>query len=147
MSKFHSSLTGKIKKNHIFSCSLEDETERQIIMKLRKSDRECDAAIPHYAVKRGFEGRSLFENLPDAVSNRANVMKAQHIDKLIPPGINPYKKVEMHNKYHVFIPQIHWDDVLYEAPTEKELQIVKEEKKEKSAVRKNKKGKSWMKSI
>lgn len=70
-------------------------------MKLRKSDRECDAAIPHYAIKRGFEGRSLFENLTDAVSNRVNVTKAQHIDQLIPSGINPYKKAEMHNKYHV----------------------------------------------
>ncbi len=83
----------------------------------------------------------MFKTLTDAVSNRVNVKKAQHLDQLIPPVINCYRKVEMHNKYCVFFAQVHQDDVLYEAPTEKELQIVKEKKDKKSTVRKNKKRK------
>ncbi len=39
-------------KNHIFSCSIEDKTDTQIIMKLRMSDRDCDAAIPHFMPSR-----------------------------------------------------------------------------------------------
>ena len=58
-----------------------------------------------------------------------------------PPGINPYKKVEMNEKYKEFVPLDLQDDELYQPPTETEKNIVKEEKGERGNLRKSKKQK------
>ncbi len=88
-------MAGKIKNNHIFSCTTNNFTPEgtQLVMKLRKSHQECDKEIDHLAIKRGFEGRHEFKSLKDAVANRPNVMRKISPAVIDPPGINPYKKV------------------------------------------------------
>ncbi len=141
LSKFYSSMTGKIKNNHIFSCTINNFNPEgtQLVMKLRKSDRDCDKEIDHFAIKRRFEGRHEFKSLKDAVAHRPNVMRKVSQAMLHPPGINPYKKVELNEKYKEFVPLDLQDDVLYQPPTEKEKKIVKEEKGERGNLKKNKK--------
>ncbi len=58
-----------------------------------------------------------------------------------PPGIDPYKKVEMNEKYKEFVPLDLQDDELYQPPTQTEKKIVKEEKGERGNLRKSKKQK------
>lgn len=141
LSKFYTQIKGKIKENHIFSCASEDIAGNQIIVKLRKSDRDCDVPVHHLAIKRNFEGRALYPKLEDAIQNRPNVMKSTPLVHLVSPGINPYKKVEMNERYLQFVPEKFCNDQLYQPPTEKEKKIVKEEKDEKGVVRKNKRKK------
>ncbi len=58
-----------------------------------------------------------------------------------PPGINPFKKVEMNEKCIGFFPIHFQDNVLYQPPTESKKKIVKEDKGERGDLRKNKKPK------
>mgnify|MGYP006969310159 CR=1 FL=1 len=110
-------------------------------MKLRKSDQECDKEIDHLANKGGIEGWHEFKSLKDAVANHPNVMRKISPAMIDPPGINPYKKVEMNEKYKEFVPLDLQDDELYQPPTETEKNIVKEEKGERGNLRKSKKQK------
>ncbi len=98
--------------------------------------QEYDKEIDHYAIKRGFQGRHECKYLKDAVANRPNVMRQISWAMIYPPGINPYKKVEMNEKYKESIPIQFQDNVLYQPPTESKENIVKEEKGECGDLRK-----------
>ena len=52
----------------------------------------------------------------------------QLLKPITPPGINPYKLVELHATYHLVIPEEYWDDELYLKPEIKVLKKFKEEK-------------------
>ncbi len=105
LNKFYSSMTGKIRKNLIFSCSTKNFTHEgtQLVAKLRQSDLECDEEIDHYAIMRAFEGRHAFKSLKDAVSHHPNVIRKISLAVLHPLVIKPYKKAEMNKKYKEFV--------------------------------------------
>ena len=141
LSMFYASFIGKIKLNHIFSCGNQslNENGTQLIVKIRKSDREMDEEVEHKAIQRGFEGQNALPSLIDAVKNRPNVMKSISPKVIVSQGLNPFKKVEMNEKYKQFIPIQHHDSELYQPPTEKEKVMVKEERDKRVGIKKNKK--------
>ncbi len=108
-------------------------------MKLRQSNWDCNDEIDHYAIKRGFEGRHKCKFLKDAVVNCQKVMRKISQAMIDPPGINPYKKVKMNEKYKEFTSIHLQDDVLYHPPTDSGKKIVKEEKGKCGDLRKSKK--------
>ena len=55
LKKFYSSYDGKIKNNHIFSCSIADKSDTQLIVYICKSNRDCDKEKPHYCINKGFD--------------------------------------------------------------------------------------------
>jgi hypothetical protein len=50
------------------------------------------------------------------------------LKRIIPPGINPYKLVELYAKYCPVVPEDYWEDELYVKPADKVLKKFKEEK-------------------
>ena len=66
-------------------------------------------------------------------------MKSISPKVIVSQGLNPFKKVEMNEKYKQFIPIQHHDSELYQPPTEKEKVMVKEERDEWVGIKKNKK--------
>ncbi len=92
--------------------------------------------VEHKAIKRGFEGRNAFPNLKDAVKNRPNVMRSICPEVIVSQRLNPFKKVEMNQKYKQFIPIQHHDNELYQPPTQKEKVMVKEERDKRVGMKK-----------
>ncbi len=55
--------------------------------------------------------------------------------EIVSPGLNPFKKVEMNEKYEQFIPIQHCDSELYQMPTEKEKVMAKEERDKRVGIK------------
>ncbi len=93
-------MIGKIKKNHNFSCSINIFTPEgtQLVVKLRKSNREGDKETNHLAIKMGFEGWHECKSLKDSVANCPNMMRKISPAMIDSPGINACKKVETNEK-------------------------------------------------
>ncbi len=82
-------MNGKIKKNHIFSCTSNNFTceGTQLVVKLRQSDQECNKEIDYHSIKRAFKGRYECKSLKDAVANCPNVMRKISPAMIDSPGI------------------------------------------------------------
>ncbi len=103
-------------KNHIFTCDVLDN-EDELWLSIRESDLDDCGLTKHIAMKRG---------------RRSAVDLEAHMNQLLkpitPPGIKPYKLVELYAKYHSVVPEEYWDDELYLKPDNKVLKKFKEEK-------------------
>ena len=135
---FYGNFTKKIKKNHIFSCSFEDNrVGNQLEVHLRESNLDVHPIAKHNAFKTGFYGRKKFEKgakgLKQAVDERRKTIKDAedtHLKTIEAPGINIFKQVEMHMKYRPVIPVEDQDDDLYKDPGHDVVKAVKTERKE-----------------
>jgi len=140
LDQFYSTLSSKIKKNHIFHCGDGSTVGNQIYMDLRESARDEDHIVKHKTIKRGFATRDNYPNLQQAVANRGqdifNLLKDQ-LESIKAPGINVFKKVELYTKYFMsnIVPIECKDDPLYQEPTPEEMNAVKTEKKERKEFR------------
>ena len=141
---FYSTLSSKIKQNHIFHCGDGSTVTNQITMDLRRSGLDEDAVVKHKTIKRGFYTRGDYEmtaaGLKLAVANRGQDilrLKEELLVNLKAPGINVFKKVELYTKYLCggIVPLEFKDDPLYQQPTEEEIKAVKEERKERKNFR------------
>ena len=133
---------GKVKQNHIFSCSSAEYVNNKLIVELRVSDREQDKAQPHNAIKRGYFGRDLsIKLLKNDLPNRINLLKNTPINPIASPGINPFKKRELATKYKKIIPQDdkYLENPIYMGPSAGELLIVFEETNARKGLKDKKK--------
>lgn len=80
--------------------------------------------------------RNAFPSFNNAVKNRSNVMKSISPKVIVSRGLNPFKKVEMNEKYKQLIPIQHHDSELYQPSTEKEKAMVKEERDKRVGIKK-----------
>ena len=145
LSKYYTSLTGKIKKNHIFSCSYEKNFDgKQLKIELRESDLDEHKVEMHNSIKQKFYGRDKYAmgqgGWKEAVTNRPKDIKSyrnEQLQNIEPPGINIYKRVEMGVKYRPCInDEEALADPLYAPPRLEELEVVNKEKKKRKKFRK-----------
>ena len=115
--EFYNDLSGLVLNNHIFTCDGDDD---KLAMTIRESNLDEHQIIRHTAVrpKRGFAN--------DIVKLR--IESAKLLQMIQPPGINPYKQVELYAKYRPVVPQEYHQDEFYIKPTDDVLKKVKEEK-------------------
>ena len=114
----YTNLSGLVKHNHIFTC---DGDDYELIMKfLRESNLDEQEIIRHTAVRPSRGIRNDFEML----RTRSAVL----LQPIKPPGINPYKRVELFFKYRPIFPPEYHQDEFYIKPSDDVLKMVKEEK-------------------
>ena len=109
-------LAGKVKQNHIFSCSGDCLLP---IISLRESNLEEHQVSSHAVSKKTRKFNDTVE------------LKAHSLTLLLPInclGLNPYKKVEMWKNYRPMVPMEFQDDLMYSKPDEKTMAKVKDEK-------------------
>ena len=73
------------------------------------------------------------------------MMENTTIKQLVSRGINPYKKVELRDKYRKNIPPQYRDDYIYWGPSKDERFGVKEEAKDRGDLKQKKKQKIMQK--
>jgi hypothetical protein len=115
--EFYTNLSGLVLNNHIFTCDGDDD---ELIMTVRESDLAEHQIIQHTAVrpKRGFANDI----------DKLRIVSAKLLTMIEPPGINPYKRVELYAKYRPVVPPEYHQDEFYTKPSDDVLQKVKEEK-------------------
>ena len=114
----YNDLKGLVTKNHIFTCDVVDnEDELWMSISIRESNLEDCGLTKKIAVKQGRRSAADLE----AHMN-------QRLKPITPPGINPYKLVELYAKYRPVVPEEYWEDELYLKPDNEVLKKFKEEK-------------------
>ena len=114
-------LSGRVKKNHIFSCMADDR------MDLRESNTPDHKIHRHKLPKKGCLLRSATD-LKKWTSENLKPVKCS--------GLNPYKMVELWRNYRPQIPKEYRRNKLYRKPDAAVMSVVKEEKVERSVFRK-----------
>ena len=114
-------LSGRVKKNHIFSCTADDR------MDLQESNTPDHNIYPHKLFKKG----RLINNATDLKKWTEENLKTVECS-----GLNPYKMVELWRNYRPHVPKTHRTNILYRKPDARALSVVKEEKVERSVFRK-----------
>ena len=110
-------ISGKIKVNHIFSCSGSDPLK--VVIQLRQSNLDEHTITSHVASKK----KKMFSSVAE--------LKALSCSVLLPIkclGLNPYKMVEMWKNYRPMIPIEFQDDAMYQKPDSTVMAKVKDEK-------------------
>jgi hypothetical protein len=114
----YNDLKGLVTKNHIFTCDVVDnEDELWMSISIRESNLEDCGLTKHIAMKQGMRSAADLE----AHMN-------QLLKPITPPGINPYKLVELYAKYCPVVHEEYWEDELYLKPDNKVLKKFKEAK-------------------
>ncbi len=109
-------LAGKVKQNHIFSCS--GDNSLLPVIQLRVSNLDEHQVTYFKASKKSQKFNSAAE------------LKAHSSTLLLPIkclGMNPYKMVEMWKNYKLLVPLEYQDDVLHAKPDAKVMAKVKDE--------------------
>ena len=109
-------LAGKVKQNHIFSCSGDCLLP---IISLRESNLEEHQVSNHAVSKK----TRKFINAGELMAHSSTLLLP--INCL---GLNPYKMVEMWKNYRPMVPMEFQDDLMYSKPDEKTMAKVKDEK-------------------
>ena len=97
-------------------------------------DLPCANIITYNALKEGFDGQAAFpkgnEGLMLAIKERLTIVKNTPLKVIPPPGINPYKQVELYKNYRLLMPEV---DAIITCPKPPPdmLDLVKCEKKSK----------------
>jgi hypothetical protein len=86
-------LSGLVKHNHIFTCDGDDD---ELIMTIRKSNLDEHEIIRHTAVR---PSRGFINDI-----KKLCTWSAALLQPIKPPGINPYKWVELFFKYRPVVP-------------------------------------------
>ena len=117
----------------------------ELIVKFRRSDRDCNKEVPKNVIKKGFEGSTAFESLEEAIAYHPSIMDNTKIKQIVSLGINPYKKVELRDKYRKNVPPEFQDDYIYWGPSTLERLDVKEEAVDRGDLKQKKKQKIMQK--
>ena len=104
-------------RNNSYTLAEIVDNEDELWMSIRESDLEDCGLTKHIAMKRGRRSAADLE----AHMN-------QLLKPITPPGINPYKLVELYAKYCPVVPEEYWEDELYLKPDNEVLTKFKEEK-------------------
>ena len=115
-------MSGRVKKNHIFSCSADDWMDL------------CESNIPEHSKRK--HKHKLWKR--GQLRNAADLKKwsSEELKNVECMGLNPYKMVELWRNYRPQIPKKYRRNILYRKPDERALSVVKEEKVERSVFRK-----------
>ncbi len=113
----YTNLSGLVKNNHIFTCNGDDD---ELIMKIRESNLDEHEITRHTVVRPSRGIRNDIEKL--------RTRSAALLQPIKPPGINPYKRVELFFKYRPVVPPEYHQDEFYIKPSDDVLKMEKEEK-------------------
>ncbi len=113
----YKNLSGLVKNNHIFTCNGDED---ELIMKIRESNLDELEIIRHAAVRPSRGIRNDIEKL--------RIRSEALLQPIKPPGINPYKLVELFFKYRPVVPPEYHQDEFHIKPFNNVLKMVKEEK-------------------
>ena len=84
-------------------------------------------------MKNSFPEQKNYKTLKEAIDNRRIDMKgslAEQLVKLIPPGMNAYKHIELWKNFRPQVPPTEWGKRLYQKPPKWVFDFVKSEKGE-----------------
>ncbi len=110
----YTNLSGLVKHNHIFTCDGDDD---ELIIKIRESNLDEHEIIRHTAVRPSRGIRNDIEKL--------RTRSAALLQPIKPPGINPYKRVELFFKYRPVVPPEYHQDEFYIKPSDDVLKMVR----------------------
>jgi hypothetical protein len=116
----YSDLSGKVKVNHIFSCSGDDL--EVMFMELHQSNLEEHVSLAHKVGKK-------LRKLCSPVEVRAY---SAHLKRMNYVGMNAYKVIEMWKNYRPNVPPEFHGNILYIEPTAAEWAKVKVERLDRS---------------
>ena len=119
----YADLSGKVKVNHIFSCSGDDP--EVTLIELRQINLEEHESLVHKVGKKSRKLRSQVE----VRAYSARLKRMNYV------GMNPYKVVEMWKNYRPNVPPEFHDNILYIEPTAAQWAKVKVEKLDRSEFR------------
>ena len=121
----------KIEEFHIFKCKSDDIGERSSENTIIASDVPGAKQIRFNCFKQGFKGRSSFpagkKGLLSAIRARKDLISNDTINIIPRPGINPYKQVELYNKYRDLLDEAS-KDITCPKPSPDVFNAVKAEK-------------------
>ena len=123
MNDLYRKLSGLVKKNHIFSCTNDEDHK----MMLRQSD-----LTEHTEVVFNLRTKKAGDITHDKLAEDSNLVLALPIKN---DGMNPYKMVEMYKNYRPNVPDEFQSDVLYVEPSADVWAKVKTEKIDRSEFR------------
>ncbi len=136
LKRFYSSLTGKIKSNHIFSLSQNSWEKNskgiksKLNMEIKESDLDDALVIKHNCIKHGFErDESLIgpEKLEQALLDRKKFMikqKDETLRVLDSTGLNLWKAVMLYKNYRQHV-DIRWQDITCPEPSKEQWDAFK----------------------
>ena len=123
MRDIYQPLSGKVKKNHIFSCNNVGDR-----MMLQQSD-----LAEHTTVLFNLRKKGIWEDMTqDKLAETTNSVLAVTIPNA---GLNPYKMVEMYKNYRPVVPDEFQSDELYAKPSAEVWSKVKTEKIDRAEFR------------
>ena len=117
---FYREYKKQILQNHIFSCAIDEMTDKQLIVNFRLSNRACDEKVPFNCIKRNFHGRNNYPTASEAIQCRPQIMRSISVKQIVGSGMNPYKLVEMNTKFRPNIPPEYKNDILYNSAKEEQ---------------------------
>ena len=135
---YYRDFEGMVKQNHIFSSHQNSRVDNRFLVDLRESNLEEHGISHHQVIKRNFPGRTNYTTLKEAIANRPKDMRQSfrgHLQPIIPPGINPYKQIELKDKYEELVPVEDKDCGLYDEPAPEIRAVVVQEKNKRKVLR------------
>ena len=103
-----------VKQGHIFSAHSKNLKNNQFIVNIRKSNLAKHTTTHCNVSKKCFKGRNLYEDLKDAIANCPNIMKSTPKNPPNSPGIAPFKKVMLSEKYESTVFEYAQNDLIYQ---------------------------------
>ena len=120
-----------IEEFHIFACLSADKGTRHFNVKITQADTPGAKSITFNAIKQGFKGRENYprtkKGLIRAIANRKDSIRNDEPEIIPPPGINPYKQVELFTKYRDLLDEDS-KDITCPRPSKEVWALVKDEK-------------------
>ena len=137
VTEYYRDFEGLIKQNHIFSSHQNSWVDNRFLVDLRESNIKEHGISRHQVIKWKFPGRTNYLNVKDAVANRPmDMRKFQDLLKpIIPPSINPYKQIELRDKYEELVPVVDKGCGLYDEPAPEIRAVVLQEKSKQKVLR------------
>ena len=133
---FYSDFTRKVKQNHIFGWSIENQIGNHLQCDLHKSNLDKHKMVKHNSFNRNFFGRHNYpkteQGLKEAIDACPWSIKdywEEYLKTIKAPSIIIYKQVEMGTNYRGVVPAKKRHDEVYAAPQSDLLEAQKSEKK------------------
>ena len=120
---FYKDLANEVKQNHSFRCHADFLKNNRVYLEVRQSLLDVDEPRMLNITKAYWPTKDEYGDV-----SVEDVMEESELETLDPPGINPYKQVEMFEKYQTMMPPQAVNDILYRKPDDDVLKKVKAEK-------------------
>eukprot|EP00956_Cyclotella_meneghiniana_P025094 scaffold51552_cov38-Cyclotella_meneghiniana.AAC.1 len=111
-----------------FRCRADFLRNNRVYVEVRQSMLETDAPRMLNVTKHNWPTKDEYGDDALAFECRKDVMEEMELETLVLPGINPYKQVEMFEKYRTLMPPQAVSDVLYKKPDDDVMKKVSKEK-------------------